>query len=69
MAQLWLDWDSQFRHKKERDIREEIRKLDNEESEICIIKFNLRKKNLNSKLEEINNQRKESNELRIKEKY
>ena len=44
--------------KDKRDIREQFRKLNKEDGKICSIKFNLRKNNLNRKLEGMNNQSK-----------
>ena len=46
-----------------------FKKLYYEESKIYSIIFNLRKKNLNRKLEDINNQRKELDKLIIIKKY
>ena len=57
-AQLEEDWDRQVRFKSENKIRDELTKLNKEAGKINTVKFNLRKKELNNKLDRILSQKK-----------
>ena len=69
MAQQCQDWDRQYRHKMERDIRAESKELSKQAKKINSIKFNMRKLHLDKKLEDIIEHKKEISNLKIREKY
>ena len=52
-AHLWEDWDRQVRYKIENKTREELTMLNKDNGKIKGVKFNVKKKELNNKLDTI----------------
>ena len=68
-AQLWQNWDCQFRQKIRGILGSNSETSIKKDGKICSIKFNLKKKKLNRQLVDISNYKKEFSELGTREKY